>query len=198
VGDYFDLQTLSELFSVGDPRVARDQLNGYYVESSDIVVSGVQPDVSPAEALVRRVNGAARVLASDFQPVQLGGRYTSPDGATSVVLAGDTARVRDRAVVGVVMIDGVAAPTPPPKGPRYLKLAQQDPDVADALRVVGQPSRLDWYVLQLPFHGECLTSTSLVTRGPRSRLRRVAAEAGVTIGTQAGGGDTRDGRGQFP
>ena len=26
-------------------------------------------------------------------------------------------------------------------------------------------------VLQLPFHGECLTSTSLVTRVPRSRLR---------------------------
>lgn len=37
-----------------------------------------------------------------------------------------------------------------------------------------------------------------VTRGPRSRLRRVAAEAGITIGTQAGGGGTRDGRSPFP
>ena len=145
MGDDFDLQTLSELFSAGDPRVARDQLNGYYVESSDIVVSGGQPDVSSAEALVKRVNGTARVLASDFQPVQLRGRYTSPDGATSVVLAGDTATARDRAVAGAVMIDGVAAPAPPPKGPRYFKLAQQDPDVADALRVLGQPSPLDWY-----------------------------------------------------
>ena len=53
-------------------------------------------------------------------------------------------------------------------------------------------------ILQLPFHGEWLTSTSLVTRDPRSRLRRVADEADVTIGTQAGGGDTRGGRGSFP
>jgi hypothetical protein len=143
VGHDFDLETLSELFSAGDPLVACDQLNGYYVESSDIVVSGGQPDVSSAEALVKRVNGAARALASDFQPVQLRGRYTSPDGTTSVVLDGDTATVRDRA--GAVMIDGVAAPAPPPKGPRYLKLAQQDPDVADALRILGQPSPLDWY-----------------------------------------------------
>ena len=43
------------------------------------------------------------------------------------------------------MIDGVAAPALPLKGPRYLKLAQQDPNVADALRVLGQPSPLDWY-----------------------------------------------------
>jgi hypothetical protein len=145
VGDDFDLQTLSELFSAGDPRVARDQLNGYYVESSEIVVSEGRPDVSSTEALVKRVNGAARVLASDFQPVQLRGRYTSPDGATSVVLAGDTVTARDRAVAGTVMIDGIAAPAAPPKGPRYFELAQRDPDVADALRVLGQPSPLDWY-----------------------------------------------------
>ncbi len=125
--------------------MACDQLNGYYVESSDIVVSEGQPDVSSAEALLKRVNGAARVLASDFQPVQLRGRYTSPDDATSVVLVGDVATVRARAVAGAVVIDGDVAPTPSPKGVRYIKLAQQDPDVADALRVLGQPSSLDWY-----------------------------------------------------
>jgi hypothetical protein len=40
VGHDFDLETLSELFGAGDPLVAHDQLNGYYVESSEIVVSG--------------------------------------------------------------------------------------------------------------------------------------------------------------
>jgi hypothetical protein len=41
VGDDFDLQTLSELFSARDPHVTRDQLNvvGYYMGSSDIMVS---------------------------------------------------------------------------------------------------------------------------------------------------------------
>jgi hypothetical protein len=145
VGHDFDLETLSELFGAGDPLVAHDQLNGYYVESLGIVVSGGQPDVSSAEALVKRVNGAARALDPAFQTVQLRGRYTSPDGTTSVVLLGDTAAMRDKATAGAVVIDGVPAPAPPPKGPRYLKLAQQDPDVADALRVLGQPGPLDWY-----------------------------------------------------
>ena len=36
-------------------------------------------------------------------------------------------------------------PEPPPKGPHYVKLAEQDPDAADVLRVLGQPGPLDWY-----------------------------------------------------
>ena len=31
------------------------------------------------------------------------------------------------------------------KHPRYAKVAEQDADVADALRVLGQPGELDWY-----------------------------------------------------
>src|SRR5204863_485957 len=98
-----------------DPLVAHDQLNGYYMESLGIVVSGGQPDVSSAEALVKRVNGAARALDPAFQTVQLRGRYTLPDGTTSVVLLGDTAAMRDKATAGAVVIDGVPAPAPPPK-----------------------------------------------------------------------------------
>jgi hypothetical protein len=118
------------------PVVAHDQLSGYYVESSEIVVSGGLLDVGAAEALVKRVNGAARALDPAFQPVQLKGRYSSPDGTTSVVLLGDTAAMRDKATVGAVVIDGVPAPAPPSKGPRYVKLAHQDPNVADALRLL--------------------------------------------------------------
>ena len=45
----------------------------------------------------------------------------------------------------MVLSNGVPLPEPPPKGPRYVKLAAQDPDVADALRVLGQSEALDWY-----------------------------------------------------
>jgi hypothetical protein len=44
-----------------------------------------------------------------------------------------------------VLDNGVPVPEPPPKGPRYVKLAALDPDVADVLRVLGQPGPLDWY-----------------------------------------------------
>jgi hypothetical protein len=50
--------------------------------------------------------------------------------------------------VGIVL-DGNGAPIvePPvtPKGPRYAKLAEKDPDIADALRVLGNSEPLDWY-----------------------------------------------------
>ena len=43
------------------------------------------------------------------------------------------------------MSGGVPVPEPPPKGPRYVKLAEQDADVADVLRVLGQPEALGGY-----------------------------------------------------
>jgi hypothetical protein len=32
-----------------------------------------------------------------------------------------------------------------PKGPRYVELAKKDEDVADVIRILGQPDPLDWY-----------------------------------------------------
>lgn len=39
--------------------------------------------------------------------------------------------------------DPVSAP--PPKGPRYARLAGQEPGVAHVFRILGQPEPLDWY-----------------------------------------------------
>jgi hypothetical protein len=78
--------------------------------------------------------------------VNLRGRYTAPDGSVSVVVAAGTAEVRSKVwAVAVVVSGGVPVPEPPPKGPRYGALAEQDADVADVLRVLGQPGSLDWY-----------------------------------------------------
>lgn len=144
-GHEFDLGTLRELFRAGDPLVAQDPSDGYYVESSALQDSHGQLDHSAAEPLVKRINGVARAADQGFRPVHLRGRYTAPDGTTSVVALVDTAEARSKVSAAVVVSGGIPVPQPPPKGPRYVKLAEQDADVADVLRVLGQPGSLDWY-----------------------------------------------------
>lgn len=148
-GHLFDLETLSELFSAGDPLVAQDASGGYYVESATLQDPNGQNDVNAAQALVRRINGIARAADGGYQPVSLTGRYIAPDGSVSAVVHGVTAVARLRGKAALVVIDSNGNPVPnqppAPKGPRYAKLANQDLDVADALRVLGQPDPLDWY-----------------------------------------------------
>ena len=144
-GHVFDLETLSELFRQGDPLVAKDQPDEYYLRSSALQDSNGQLDLKAAEALVKRINGVGRAADHGFRPVHLRGRFTGPDG-TSVVFISGTAEGRSRAKGAFVgPSSSFPIPEPPPKGPRYMKLAEKDPDVADALRVLGQPETMDWY-----------------------------------------------------
>ena len=96
-GHAFDLETLSELFREGDPHVAQDQSDEYYLESPALQDPNGQPDLNAAEALVTRINGAARAVDQGFRPVHLKGRYTAPDGRTNVVISADTIEVRSKA-----------------------------------------------------------------------------------------------------
>jgi hypothetical protein len=145
-GHVFDLETLGELFWDGDPLIAQDPSDEYYLESSALQDSNGQLDLNAAEALVRHINGVARAADQGFRPVHLRGRYTAPDGTTSVVISADTAEGRSKVrAAAVVLTNGVPVPEPPPKGSRYVKLAEQDADVADVLRVLGQRGPLDWY-----------------------------------------------------
>ena len=72
--------------------------------------------------------------------MHLRGRYTAPDGTTSVVAIAGTAEARSKVGAAAVLGNGVPVPELP-KGPRYVKLAEQDADVADVLRILGQPDR---------------------------------------------------------
>lgn len=73
-GHPFDLETLQELFSAGDPLVAQDASDGYYFESVTLENSGGQIDSIGAQALVKRINGIGCAADSGFQPVSLTGR----------------------------------------------------------------------------------------------------------------------------
>ena len=145
-GEGFDLDTLGELFPTGDPLVAQDLSGGYYLESVALQDSNGQIDQDAARALIKRINGIGRAINSGYQPVMLTGRYTEPDGSVTIALTTAALTVRPTfKAVGIVTRNGVPVPPPPPRGPRYAKLAEQDSDVADALRVLGQPDPLDWY-----------------------------------------------------
>ena len=144
-GHEFDLQTLVELFRTGDPLVvAQDSSNGYFFESSELQQEDQQLDYGAGEALIKRINGIGRANDYAFRPVRLTGRYTGPNGETSVVVGTAAIEARGK-VVANALINRILALEPLPKGPRYAKVAEQDADVADALRVLGQPGELDWY-----------------------------------------------------
>jgi len=149
-GHVSDLESLGGLFRVGDPLVAKDASDTYYLESPVLQDSNDKLDQNATEVLVRRINGVARVAEQGFRPVHLSGRYTAPDGTMNVLAIAGTAESRSRAWGSWAAVRGIGvpAPMPPPKGSRYVRLAEQEADVADVLRVLGQPDPLDWYEIQ--------------------------------------------------
>jgi len=146
-GHPHDLQALSELFCEGDIRVIHDdQEDAYYLTAPDI-------DTPPepgrfdqaAEALMKRVNGLARTHQADFLPVSLTGRYTNPTGTHVFVAAVSIeARARIGMVAGVVGSDGQPVPNPLSSWPSRLALAADNPDVAEALGIMGRSEPLGW------------------------------------------------------
>jgi hypothetical protein len=179
-GHELDLATLAELFAQGDPLVANDPANGYYIESPAIGTSDNQPDHAAAQALMKRVNGIARAVEDGFRPVGLGGRFSDPGGNVSVVLLADTIRARSKVTVG--MGGGQHPFAPLPTGARYAALAAVRADIADALRVLGQADDLDWYDLYKAYEivsDSAGGSARIVTNGwaTKSDLDRFTASA---------------------
>lgn len=182
-GHVFDLETLGELFRNGDPLVARNPSDEYYLESSALQDSHGQLDHNAVDALVRRINGVARAIDQSYRPVHLRERYTAPDGTTSVVAFADTAAGRSQVkATAVVLSNGVPIPEPPPKGPRFVKLAEQDANVADVFRVLGQSDPPDWYdiykTLEIVEHAVG-GSAQVVARGwaTEAEINRLTASA---------------------
>jgi hypothetical protein len=145
-GHEFDLLTLAELFRESDPAVASDD-EGYYL--SFTAPDGLLDDGArlsdAASVLLRRANGVARTLSSDFRPVGLTGRFSDGTGRQHQVVLADTAEVRARANPVTVSMGGEQPPPPPAPGPGYVQLAQTHPDVAEILDILGNADPApDW------------------------------------------------------
>jgi hypothetical protein len=140
-GDQFDLETGATLLTVGDIRVIK--------EGEKFYLSAPQLDNPPpgkefhevARELLVRVNGVGRLMRSDFSPVELTDHYDRDDGVHIVgATASLVARTQISATAIVLDSNGTPKPQPPPVAPAYLALAAKDPDVAEALQILGQPS----------------------------------------------------------
>ena len=146
-GHEFDLLTLAELFREGDPAVATDDEGSYLSFSvSERILGDGSRLYDAASLLLRRVNGVARTLSSDFRPVSLTGRFSDVAGRQHQVVLADTAEVRARVNPVTVSVGGEEPlPPPPAPGPGYVQLARTHPDVAEALDILGDADPApDW------------------------------------------------------
>jgi hypothetical protein len=137
-GHEFDLLTLTELFGEGDPGVASDG-EGYFLRCfiPDELFRDGGGLHDTASVLVRRVNGVARTLSSDYRPVGLTGRFSDETGRQHHVVLADSAEVRARVNPVRVSVGGEQPPPSPAPGPGYVQLAQAHSDVAEVLDILG-------------------------------------------------------------
>ncbi|WP_236746772.1 hypothetical protein, partial [Mycobacteroides abscessus] len=100
-----------------------------------------------AERLLLRINGLGRVENQNFRPVALSDEYTTSDGRRHTVLRPAPAQIRvnvGRPTVTVARPDGTVVPDPPSPWPDRFAAAASNPDLAEALEVLGKPENVWW------------------------------------------------------
>lgn len=152
-GDEIDLRALTRLLAEDDVRVIHDPDEGAYYLTAPEIDNPPPTDNPPetgrfdkaAEALLRRINGMARIQDSGYRPVKLSGKYSDGD-QKHVYVAAFALEVRPRLSATAVVVgpDGKPKPDPPSPWPGRLALAESDPDVAEVLDIMGQAEPLGW------------------------------------------------------
>ena len=151
-GDSIDLSILAELYpEPSDPVVTADR-SGYYLTSPTLPDSHVNDAgemLARARELLRTINGAARIVSTSYRPVELSGAFRDSVDRQHVVVEAETAHARAHVFAAAVVTsaDGQLVQAPAPPAPKYIQLAGQYPDVADALTILGKPAPLDWFDL---------------------------------------------------
>lgn len=155
-GDGIDLRALTRLLSDGDVRVLHNaDDDAYYLTAPEIDTPSPTDNPSEtgqfdkaAEALLRRINGVARVRDPSYRPVKLSGRYTDRDG-TDKHVADITLELRLELSMTTVLTgpDGKQKPHPPSPWPGWLALAEARPEVAEVLGIMSQNEPLGWVEL---------------------------------------------------
>jgi hypothetical protein len=141
-GDQFDLDLVEEQFDRGQV-VVRSDGDECWMESPDFEGLTDSADVQRvARDLLLQMNGAAALVDASYRTVELTDSFS--DGAGHKFFQASGA-VRIRTTLGASAEahgpDGElvpAAPPPPTLGPHYLALAHRDPNVQEALQLLGQ------------------------------------------------------------
>jgi hypothetical protein len=145
-GDTPDLRSLAKLLGEGDVHVIRDADEDRYYLTAPAIDNPAEPGRfdKAAEALLRRINGMARVRDSSYRPVKLTGKYS--DGDTAHVFAELGLQVRPQLTVTAVVVgpDGKPQPDPPSPWPGRLALAESNSDVSDVLDLLNRSKPPNW------------------------------------------------------
>ncbi|OBF98897.1 hypothetical protein [Mycolicibacter sinensis] len=146
-GEQPDFERLAVLFADGDVRIVRDdERDAYYLTAAELDSADDEDVYFTIEALLKRINGSARTLTPDFQPVRYARKYTTNGG---IVIQPATVQLKIRVSLTVSAVvrgpDGEPQPTSPPPGATHLALAASDGTVDEVLaRMAGD---LDWFNL---------------------------------------------------
>lgn len=144
-GHPFDLDHLTRLLPSGAVTVSHEG-DRYYLCAAEI--DNPPPTTTfhqVAERLLIQVNGLGRTSHPDFRPVRLSGIYDDETG-TTIVPGAARIEVRLSAIATATLFDadGNEIPPPPPRGPHYIAVALRNPDVAEALDIMGQDETPHW------------------------------------------------------
>lgn len=181
-GHEFDLEDLARLLPTGDVRVIKEG-NGFYLTAAEL--DNPTPGRAfheVAEELLVRVNGVGRLMRGSFAPVALSGRYEQEGNVSAVVHAATVrARANISATVTVYDSEGNLKPQPPPATTAYIALASQNPDVAEALEIMGRSETLNfadlYKVYEIMEHAGVLNAAMRSARVPKSTTRLFARTA---------------------
>jgi hypothetical protein len=141
-GGSSDLDHLVDLLPTGDVTVEREG-NRYYLAAAQIDTPS--PPNTPhevAERLLVHVNGLGRMTHPDFRPVSLNSIFDDETGRDdfSVALTMD---VQPRVRVTATVVNGEVI-VGPPRGPRYVSTALNNPEVAEALELMSHQESPRW------------------------------------------------------
>ena len=194
-GHQFDLEALARFFPEGGTRVVR-QGDIYYLTSPEIDSppdGETCHDVAPA--VLERLNGIARTLKPNFEPVKLAGAYQEADEEPVRFVTVASAALRIEAGLVAVVTGGASAPAPPPPGPALLNLSKMHAEVAETLALLGKPEPLNWIELYKNF--EVIRDSLKPTPLDRSGLAtkdEISAFTGSANRPDVSGADARHAR----
>ncbi|KAA1430087.1 hypothetical protein [Mycolicibacter arupensis] len=145
-GDPFDLRNLAALFAEGDVRVLHDEAEDRFYLTAPDIDNPPEPHRynRPAEVLIKRLNGLARMHRADFQPVRLSGSYTTPTGTRAFATVTIDVAPRMSAYGVARGADGKLIPQPPSPWTNRLALAGVNPDVSQVLNILAHKDDFGW------------------------------------------------------
>ena len=140
-GDAFDLDTLTNLFPIGEVRVQRDA-EGVYVTGPLLDATTSAGDaLRVAKEWLPMLNSAARVLESSFRPVEVQGSIVGEDGNRHLFSEAHlNLRVQ---FTGSGTVDPPNVPPLMPRGTELMQRAAADHNLAEAMVHISG-FRVDW------------------------------------------------------